>query len=300
MTNQLVIPIILNWNNYEDTSSCIESLLEIDYENISPILVDNGSSDGSGERLDEEFEDIETIFLDSNRGFAGGINAGIREALQRGADYIWVLNNDILFPDKNILHKLVTILNQYEKIGIVTPKINHYPGTDKTWFLQGKINWRTGITDHITDTSSKEQFTILENDTVPYCCALFRAQVFRDIGLLPEKYFIYTEDRHYCTVLRNNGYKIATLPDTLIYHKVSEGSDSAHGPTPTYYMVRNSILFLRSFPQNRETGSMIFYHAWLIWRVGFLIYNSKTESLKPLLEGWIDGISNVTGRSRYP
>jgi len=86
--------ILVNWNGKEDTIECLESLRRIDYPNFKVLLVDNASSDGSVEELRQRYPDVELIVSDRNLGFAGGNNLGITRALESGADYLLLLNND--------------------------------------------------------------------------------------------------------------------------------------------------------------------------------------------------------------
>ena len=88
--------IILNWNGKEDTLECLESVGKIDYPNFDTIVVDNGSSDESVKAFQKEFPKVKVLETGENLGYAGGNNVGIRYALDNGADYILILNNDTI------------------------------------------------------------------------------------------------------------------------------------------------------------------------------------------------------------
>ena len=152
--------IILNWNGWKDTIECLESIFHIDYLNYDVIVVDNGSTDDSVQKIKEyctgkikvynnnikffeiseevvekilrkrtlyEKSDInKRLILIKNRnnyGFTGGNNIGIRLALMLGADYILLLNNDCIVKDKDLLKKLIKVAEKSEKIGIVGPRV---------------------------------------------------------------------------------------------------------------------------------------------------------------------------------
>src|SRR5581483_12156776 len=86
--------VILNWNGWENTSVCLSSVQQLDYENRHVVVVDNGSTDESAAYIRREFPNVELIETGINLGFAGGCNAGIRRAMDESADYVWLLNND--------------------------------------------------------------------------------------------------------------------------------------------------------------------------------------------------------------
>lgn len=90
-----VAVVLINWKNYDYPQKCLISLQACSYPNFKPVLVDNHSRDGSGERLQQEFRDFaHFLFTDRNLGFSGGNNVGFRYALEEGFDYILELNND--------------------------------------------------------------------------------------------------------------------------------------------------------------------------------------------------------------
>src|SRR5205823_1889527 len=110
--------IILNWNSYQVTSECLLSLRKLNYPNTEIVLVDNGSSDDSADRLQNEFPEIRVLRNPENLGFPGGNNVGIRYVLDRGADYLLLLNNDtVVQPD--FLRELVQVAESDATIGLL-------------------------------------------------------------------------------------------------------------------------------------------------------------------------------------
>src|SRR5689334_2050484 len=104
MTDPKVTIVIVNWNGFKDTVECINSLMKIDYSNFDIIVVDNGSSDNESDKLKSKFSNIMIISLKRNLGFAIANNVGIRIALNRGSDYVLLLNNDTVV-DKKFLNE---------------------------------------------------------------------------------------------------------------------------------------------------------------------------------------------------
>jgi len=123
MGSPLVYIVILNWNQYDDTKECLDSLPKINYPNYRVVLVDNGSHDKSGERLKSEFPQHVFIFSEKNLGFAEGNNVGIQKALEdKNCDYIFCLNNDTIV-EPNFLDELIKIARdkKFKEFGSFQP-----------------------------------------------------------------------------------------------------------------------------------------------------------------------------------
>src|SRR3712207_3089549 len=101
-----VAVVVLSWNGRDDTLACVESLLAQSWPRVETIVVDNGSTDGSADAVAERFPDVPLIRSDTNLGFAEGNNVGLRAALERGADYALLLNNDTI-ADERLVESLV-------------------------------------------------------------------------------------------------------------------------------------------------------------------------------------------------
>ena len=110
--------VVVNWNGWQHTVRCLDSLRKLEYPNYRVVTIDNGSTDGSAERIRAAHPDVELVESGRNLGFGGGSNIGIKLALDRGADYVWVLNNDIeVEPDT--LTSLIAVARSRPGIGVV-------------------------------------------------------------------------------------------------------------------------------------------------------------------------------------
>src|SRR5882762_1861997 len=98
-----VYVLVLNWNNWRNTNECLASLRGLDYEDYTVLALDNGSTDDSLQRIRERFPEVEIMELGENLGYAKGNNMGIRAALERGAEYVWILNNDTTVDPKALV-----------------------------------------------------------------------------------------------------------------------------------------------------------------------------------------------------
>lgn len=255
-----VFVILLNWNQEGDTRDCLQSLRGASYPARQVIVVDNGSRDGSPERLQAEFPEVQLLTQPTNIGFAAGNNLGIREALARGADLILLLNNDTLV-DPGFLEPLVEAMGSSPDMGIVGPKICRYPEQDVLWFAGGRIDWPTGQQFHIgAGEKDRGQHDVpLDVDYVTACCLLARRAVFDLVGLLDPRFFIYFDETAWNVRAARAGFRIRYIPMARVCHKVSAAMKRS-SPDTAYYFTRNRLLFLTEYgPRERRWFYRYFY-----------------------------------------
>jgi GT2 family glycosyltransferase len=206
--------VLLNWNNWKFTTECLASLQYLDYDDWTVIVVDNGSIDDSLQRIRERFPEVEIMELEKNLGFTGGNNRGIRAALERGADYVWILNNDTIV-DPKALRAMVEKAETDPKIGAVGSAIyySEEPRRLQAWG-GGYINFWLGRGGHFINPVNDERL-----DFVTGASLLVRRAVLESIGLLDEGFFIYWEDTDYCFRLRKAGWRLAVAGNSKIWHK---------------------------------------------------------------------------------
>lgn len=242
----LVGIIVLNYKNVDDTEECIGSLKKIDYKNYFIVIVDNNSQDGSFEKLSKLYPELTVLEIGENRGYAAGNNFGIKQALQKGADYICILNNDVVV-EPNFLGKLVSYMEQNPKVGITGANICEYYNKEVVQSTGFVINYHTARTPGIN--KGKKQKNIINKaplpcDAVCGACMLIRKEVISKVGLIPEIYFLFYEETEWCVRTKKAGFEIVSIMDAIVYHKGSATIKKTKGLSD-YYMQRNSVLFER-------------------------------------------------------
>jgi GT2 family glycosyltransferase len=239
--NQVSVPVVwavvLNWNGFDDTTLCIQSLKQADYPSLSIVIVDNASSDGSDRALEERFPEVPLLKHSSNDGYSAGNNIGIRYAMEHGADYVLVTNNDVVV-EPEFLTPMVGILGRDASIGIVTCKAFFQSGSDKLYGTAGSIHrFRcagVGLPRELTDTECSVGF-------VSGCIFLCKREVFETVGLLDERFFMYFEDLEFS---RRAGkkYRMIYTPRSVVYHKSGGGEGYQNfSPLYLYHMTRNRL-----------------------------------------------------------
>jgi len=298
----LVYIIVINWNEERYTAACLESLRKVKYGNLKVVVVDNGSKIENYKSLYKKYSGFAAfIRLESNKGFTGGNNVGIKYALDRSAEFIMLLNNDTeVNPD--FLSKLMESMIQDENIGIIGPKINYMDDKNLLWCIGGKLRTLTGngklIWNKHKDTYKKKM--LVDVDYVSGCAMLVRSKIFRKIGFLDNKYFIYNEESDFnLRAKRSLGVRRVCRLDSVIYHKVSLTNTKISG-FAEYYLTRNRMYFARKHNNNfRYAIFLIYFFAIIVpkYTLFYPIYYRNIKILKYFYVGIKDYFNGQMGKS---
>jgi GT2 family glycosyltransferase len=212
----LVVIVLLNWNNWRDTSECVRSLRGLTYSNYRIVVVDNGSTDESVAELRSRYPEVPVIENGENLGFAKGCNVGIRRALSEGADFVWLLNNDTVV-DSNALSALVERALNGERIGAVGSVLYYMsqPERVQAW-CGGYVNFWIGRSRLFTKPVRDAALEYIYGASM-----LIRAEALRSVDLLDEGFYMSWEETDFCFRLRAAGWKLAAASGSVVYHKVS-------------------------------------------------------------------------------
>ena len=239
VANVRVSCIVLNWNGWKDTIGCLNALQGSSYPIFETIVIDNGSTDDSVQHIRDAHPDIELIESGENLGFARGNNIGIRKALARGADFVWLLNNDTV-PDCQALAALVEKAKSDNRIGAIA-SVCYFadsPDTVQAW-AGGRVNLWIGYPDIASCPKDDSWFEWLNATSL-----LLDRRALEDAGLLDERFFLYWEDVEIGLRLRKHHWKLAAAPDSRILHKVN-ASTGGNKATLTKYTTCSGLRILR-------------------------------------------------------
>lgn len=242
--------------------------------NADCIVVDNGSSDGTEQELkDYRLGNMGYIFIrnETNLGFAGGNNVGIRDAMKRGSEYIILMNNDLILP-KDIVTKLVEYMEGSPEAGIASPKMyfakgyefhkNRYKESEKgkvIWYAGGNIDRDNVYTSHrgVDEVDHGQYHKIEETDVANGAAVIIRREVFEKIGLLDASFFLYWEDADFSERAKRAGYKVMYYPGTCLWHKVSASTGGSGSPTNDYFLTRNRYYYAMRYSTPRTRFAVL-------------------------------------------
>lgn len=278
--------IILNWNGIEDTLACLESLEGLAYPNFRVIVVDNGSMDNSLPRLRAYKPPYSYTLLENgaNLGFAEGNNVGLRHALDSGAEFLMLLNNDTtIAPD--CVDRLVEAAGRRPDAGVFSARVFFMDQPDKIWSSEIRWNPQTLRFVFVGQGESEDKLPSSphETDTVIGAALFFRAEVARSIGLLDGRFFLVHEESDWCFRARRHGYQCLVVPSARVWHKVGASFGGEESPLFSYFGTRNIFLWLEN---NR--GPFELARKLLLTLRGFLPkIRLDSGSNAPLMKKWI-------------
>jgi len=225
--------VVLSWNGLSLTRDTLRSLEACQVPGswrLRVLVVDNASSDGSPQMVRDEFPGVELLALPENRRFAGGNNEGLRRALDAGADAVMLLNNDVV-ADPKMIAKLLAALDEQPDAGAAAPLIYFAPPSDRIWYGGGRCRPWLAHSSHrgLRERDRGQYRSIEDTGYLTGCCLLARAEAWRKVGLLDERYFIYAEDADWSLRARAAGFRLLFVPTARLWHRVSASSANATG-----------------------------------------------------------------------
>jgi GT2 family glycosyltransferase len=231
--------VVLNWNGWRNTLACLASLQQQNYPNFQVVVIDNDSSDDSLQELRKAMPSVELVQSGANLGFGGGCNVGIRLALDRGADYVWLINSDAT-ADPGALAALVCVAESdasLSSVGSVLYKSTK-PNEIQLWG-GGRIALWSG---HCMNRHAPGPLDFICGASV-----LLRCAALIEVGLFDEKtFFMYWEDADLSFRLYKAGWRLAVASDSRVWHKLS-GSLGRNHPLLDQYFTQSAVRFLKRY-----------------------------------------------------
>ncbi|HVC35768.1 MAG TPA: glycosyltransferase family 2 protein [Chloroflexota bacterium] len=236
--------IVLNWNRLDETIACLESVETLEYPAYEVVVVDNGSTDGSPATIRQRFPAVPLIENRRNLGFAAGNNVGIARLMERGVDYLFLLNNDTEVA-ADLLRILVDAGERDARVGMLGPTIYYQDPAHVIWSAGGTVD-RYGVSRHLH--ADQSEAVVSESgqrvDYVTGCAILVKRAVVEAVGVLDERFFMYFEETEWCARARAAGFHVAHVPAARLWHKIMPTSRT-YSRTYLYLMARNRLLYLR-------------------------------------------------------
>jgi GT2 family glycosyltransferase len=246
--------VVLNYKLKKEVDRALKSVFDSKEVELEVVLVDNDSDDGVSE-LTEKYPKLHFIQSGSNKGFSGGNNIGIKMILDLGCEYILLLNPDA-WVDKYAIRNMVQCAEDSGPV-IIGPKI-YFPDGKTILYAGGILDTKNVLGSHrgVDEIDDGRFDDVSETDYVTGGVMFIDSKIFKKIGLLDERYFLYYEDADFCYRAKQAGFKVLYYPKAIAYHESGKATGIG-SPLQDYYITRNRMLFSKKFLPNRTTIALL-------------------------------------------
>lgn len=282
-----VVVVILNWNGLADTLACLESVGRQQYAELEIVVIDNGSRAPEADQLETIALGAHVMRNPINLGYAAGNNIGMRHALARGADYVWLLNNDTL-AEPDCLTTLVAAGEADVRVGLLSPIVYGFGPSREIKFAGTVVDFGRQERVHLTSVDEMAKRNQGGHLALTGTALLIKRRVLEKVGFLDERYFAYVEDTDYSIRAVRSGFMTRVVPGTVLYHKEGRSLGGLQSPVREYLLVRNWYLFWSTHLTGwRRWGYRRRYVSWVLARaVSAREQGNRALADQSLTAGW--------------
>lgn len=243
-----VYAVILNFNSARETVSLYKNLKGSEHKDLDILVIDNNSEERDKREILKFIPENILLFNSKNLGYAAGNNIGIKKAVDAKAEFVWILNPDIRVEPKT-LTTLLDLMLKDANLAAAGPRIISRENKNRI-FTDGEVidlseGLQTFHKNHNKPVSTTEEKVDYEINYIDGSSILLRRAALKELGFLPEEYFLYWEETDWCTNAKMNNWKLAVDRRARVYNLNSEKGASYH-----YYFNRNKLIFSKKFNLN--------------------------------------------------
>lgn len=293
--------IIVHFKNIDDTINCINNIsLLTSLDNV--YVVSNDDDYISYHILCSIFKELNVIQSGANIGFAEANNIAISLIKKQSYQFIWLVNPDMIIEDSDVLIKFEKAAIEYEEYDIFGSIITYANNSNLIWYAGGEVEYRDGfnVYHNLMGTKLDENSLFKPFDTTYVTGAnmFIRKKLIDSIGYMPNQFFLYFEETHWCLLAKDKGHKLLVLPDIILKHYKRSELEGIPTLTYLYYFSRNWILMTKIWNSSGLEQSLDklknISEKWFE-----IIMNNKPELLEKSISVYEmaiqDGLNNING-----
>lgn len=263
--------LILNYNSSRDSIELFQLLQSFGFKNLFVLVLDNDSKPEDINRLKQRIPDKNLVLNYKNLGYAGGNNIGIQLSIEKGADFVWLLNPDIRV-ERETLPALLEMITSKPGIAAVGPRIRSRINKNEIFSDGGVIFYdercHADLLNYDLLVDENPPSINFEIDYVDGSCILINVEAIKSIGLLPNEYFLYFEETDWCAKAKRKGWELGINSFVNAFNL-----KSPKNATYAYYYFRNRLIFARKYhPEYRKVywyySKLISIRIWNRFRYG--------------------------------
>lgn len=297
-----VAVIIVAYNQRELALACLKHVTRLEYpaDRLDIIVVDNNSGDGTPQAVRDRYPTAVVLEMGENLGYAGGNNAGMEYALEHGADWVLILNQDVVVaPD--MLSPLLAAAKHEPRVGFLGPKVYHLEEPHR--LQSAGIVLDSCLRSHQRGQGELDvgQFeSIAECDALAGCALFTSRPMIERIGMLDLRFFMYHEEMDWCLRARAAGLRNLYVPAARVWHPKPQLRGAGNTAFTTYYMTRNHYLLLSKHGTGLLPVAQITKKN-LIWLVNWTLnpkWRHVRQKRNALFKALVDAALRRYGRRR--
>lgn len=260
-----VAVIIINFNNHEITSECIDSILKSRYKTFDLHMVDNGSIGSDYEILKQKYQERIILHkIDKNIGYVGGVNYGLQKCVLRDYSYFLIMNNDTII-DPHAIRFLIQASKRYQDKCIVSGKVYHFDNPQNLQYIGQTCHdlkyldfppiVKNGNEKDIGQYDNEMEMGMLDD-----VFWLLPSGVFKKVGFYNEYFFLYGEQNDYAIRAVKQGYKLIYTPDAKIWHRgsMTTSKGDSNSPKLTFWRTKAFLVLLTLHSKKRYLIAIFF------------------------------------------
>jgi GT2 family glycosyltransferase len=291
--------IVLSWNGREDTLNCLESLTLVEHPDLVIVCVDNGSTDGTQQAVRERFPQVVLIEAGANLGYSGGNNLGLRYALEHGARWLMLVNNDAtVAPD--VIAGFERAARRHPRAGMLAGKVYFSDRPQTIWFAGQRVRELIGYSGRPRGYGRPDgprYEDVCRTDRAVGALMAVSREAIDAAGLLDEDLFAYVEDVDWALRVRGTGLEVVFAPGARAWHRVSASTGGEAASIHTlYYGVRNTVIVLE---RRRPLGRVGTVARRIVIAATFAMHalghSDRTAALRVVRAGFHDARSGRLG-----
>ncbi|MCK5215597.1 MAG: glycosyltransferase family 2 protein [Candidatus Omnitrophica bacterium] len=290
--------VMLCWNNVDEVLGFLQYIIQIDYPRYDIIVVDNGSTTGNVQKIEDAYPQIHVIHNATNLGWGGGNNVALEYVFKKGSDYAWIVNTDARLEPETLI-RLVNAAQANDQVGMVSPVIYFLGKKDRIQNCGSTVDWKKfTLKDFcsLEDVQKADKTKLLLWGT----SLLIKRSVFETIGCFDSNVFVYTEDIDYSCRSNTAGFLNVIVPEARIYHEshsVDIGGEKCQPIHWFFYISRNEYYFWMKYLKG-FSRIIFFRHYFLLIMERVIRYHnddSMRQNVHAALDGYYCGVKELSG-----
>ena len=282
VNKQLKVAIVTPvFNGKDHTTEFLSALRKQTYHNFKIVIVDDGSTDGTSEMIEDDFPEVQLLKGDGSLWWSGGTNLGVEFALENNFDYILTINNDVIVAN-NYIESLVEVAKEHPR-ALIGSKVCYLDNTKRVWYCGATFNQRNGQMEHRTGYD-KDFKSTQSSEWLTGMGVLVPAETYMKVGLYSNDFPLYFGDADFSVRAKKAGYALIVSAESRVYADITSAWIMKQIRNPKLSFLWQLFTSIRSPYQIKSRYK--FYHKYWPKNFHLALLKLYTVGLKGVYRGF--------------